>query len=415
MATWALVDCNSFYASVEACFDPTLRGRPVVVLSNGDGCAVARSAEAKPHVEMGEPWHLNREKWERLGIVVRSSNYTLYGDLSSRVMRILSEMAPNIDVYSIDEAFLRLDGIDEVLQHALMIRSRVRQWTGIPVSVGIGPTKTLAKAANKLAKKSPNGVVDLTSDTDQIAALEAMKLTDVWGIAERMARRLEAIGIASPIALRKADPRRIRQELGVLGERLAYELRGVACLGFGLQPVRKTLAYCRGFGRAIVDLDEMRQAVATYVMEAAAKLRREGLAAGYLSLGLETNPFKPEDPQRHVSAGMTLPVATSDTMRLAAAAATLLERLWKPGYRYKRANVLLMDLVPAAGVGAALFDAPDDERSKARMKAMDRLNARFGRGTVSIAGAGVTRPWRAHGANLSRRFTTRFDELIEVR
>ena len=270
----ALVDCNNFYASCERLFQPRLRGRPVVVLSNNDGCVIARSNEAKAlGIAMGAPWHLNKAKFARDGVVVRSSNYTLYGDLSARVMTVLGTFTPELEVYSIDEAFLNLAGFDDRLaQHARQVRTSVLQWTGIPVSVGVAPTKTLAKAANRTAKKQANGggVCVLMTETDQTAALSALELADLWGVAGRLAARLEQLGIDTPLKLRDANLSLVRDRLGVVVERLALELRGIPCQSLVLTaPANKSIVASRSFGRPVTQRHELHQAVATYTERAA--------------------------------------------------------------------------------------------------------------------------------------------------
>jgi DNA polymerase V len=262
----ALVDCNNFYVSCERVFQPELRGRPVVVLSNNDGCVIARSNEAKAlGIAMGAPWHLHRDRFAAAGVVVRSSNYTLYGDMSSRVMSVLSRFTPALEIYSIDEAFLGLGGFTHLEIHAGALRAAVLQWTGIPVSVGIAPTKTLAKVANHAAKKDEKlgGALLLLDEVEQDQALSRIELTDLWGVAGRLAARLQAIGINTPLDLKRGDPRLIRERLGVVTARLALELRGVACLGLEHEiPDRKSIMSSRSFGRAVTTLAELREAVA---------------------------------------------------------------------------------------------------------------------------------------------------------
>lgn len=416
---FALVDCNNFYASCERLFQPELRDKPVVVLSNNDGCVIARSNEAKTlGIEMGVPWHLAKEKFERLGVIVRSSNYTLYGDMSARVMRVLARFTPELEVYSIDEAFLGLGGFGDRLEaHAREIRAAVYQLTGIPVSIGIAPSKVLAKLANRWAKKDPlsGGVRLLMDRAAQDAALGRFELRDIWGIAGRLSARLDEIGICSPFALSCADPRSIRERFGVVGERMVYELRGVSCLGLeDVVPDRKSIIASRSFGRPVTSLQDMREAVVSYVARAAEKLRRQHLATAHFVVFMETNPFKPTEPQRNVTRSVQLPVATSDTGRLAGAAVRALETIWREGYRYKKAGVMLLDLGPAARVSGGLFDRPDNAGSIARMRAMDHLNQRFGRGTVALAGAGIRRPWQLRRERLSKRYTTCWEELLEV-
>jgi DNA polymerase V len=274
---FALVDCNNFYASCERVFQPELRGKPVVVLSNNNGCVIARSNEAKAlGIEMGAPWHLWRERFERDGVIVRSSNYTLYGDMSGRVMRVLSGFTPNLEVYSIDEAFLSLAGFENRLEsHARALRETVIQWTGIPVSIGIGPTKILAKVANRFAKKDPEagGVMVLNDEAGQDAALARMKLTDLWGVAGRIERRLREIGITCPLELKRADQRFIRERFSVVMERMVLELRGVSCMTLEeVVPDRKSIMCSRSFGRAVETRLQMEEAVSTYAARAAEKM-----------------------------------------------------------------------------------------------------------------------------------------------
>lgn len=415
----ALVDCNNFYASCERLFQPALCGRPVVVLSNNDGCVIARSNEAKAlGIKMGDPWHLVKDQHARAGIIVRSSNYTLYGDMSGRVMRVLAGFTPQLEIYSIDEAFLGLAGFEARLEaHAAALRRTVLQWTGIPVSVGIAPTKTLAKVANRLAKKDPvsGGVCALLSEDAQRDALGRIELTDLWGVAGRMAERLVAIGIRNPLDLRDADVRLVRQHTSVVMERMIYELRGLPCIGLEeVAPKRKSLIASRSFGRPVTTRHELEESVRVYVSRAAEKMRRQGLASANLVVFAETNRFKPSDPQYAAQRSVQLAVATADTGKLIRAALTALGGLWRPGFRYKKAGVMLLDLMPAGQVGGGLFDIPDDARSHARMQAVDSLNARFGRGTVGFGTAGEGQAWTLRREFASPRYTTAWEELLLV-
>ena len=415
----ALVDCNNFYASCERVFQPALRGRPIVVLSNNDGCVIARSNEAKAlGIAMGDPWHLVKDRHARSGIIVRSSNYTLYGDMSARVMSVLSRFTPDLEVYSIDEAFLGTAGFEARLEgHARDLRATVLQWTGIPVSVGIAPTKTLAKLANRTAKKDPTsgGVCLLVTEAAQRDALGRMELTDLWGVADRMALRLIKIGIATPLDLLDADPRRVRQEGGVVMERMVHELRGTPCIGLEqVAPKRKSLIASRSFGQAVATRHELEQSVSVFTARAAEKMRRQGLASANLTVMAETNPFKPSEPQYAAQRSVELPVATADTGKLIRAAQVALGRLWRPGYRYKKAGVMLLDLVDSGAVAGGLFDGPDDERSRARMAAVDALNQRFGRGAIGFGTAGESQRWTLRRDHISQRYTTSWDELLRV-
>ena len=415
----ALVDCNNFYASCERVFQPALRGRPVVVLSNNDGCVIARSNEAKAlGVEMGAPWHLHKERFARAGIIVRSSNYTLYGDMSARVMRVLAGFTPDLEIYSIDEAFLSLAGFDDRLEaHARVLRATVLQWTGIPVSVGIAPTKTLAKAANRLAKKDPanGGVALLLTAAAQEAALATMALSDLWGVARRTAEKLAVVGITTPLQLRQADPRFVRERFSVVLERMVHELRGTPCLALeDAAPDRKSIMASRSFGRPVLLASEMAEAVATHTARAAEKMRRQRLATANLTVFVETNRFKPGQPQHCASQGVQLPVSTADTGKLIGAALRGLRLIWRDGFSYKKAGVLFLDLVPAASVQAGLFNAPDTPARQRLMGVVDRLNAQYGRDTVSFARSGRQRAWKLRSLHCSPRYTTSWEELLRV-
>ena len=415
----ALVDCNNFYVSCERVFQPELRGRPVVVLSNNDGCVIARSNEAKAlGIAMGAPWHLHRAQFEKSGVIVRSSNYTLYGDMSARVMKVLSDFTPDFEIYSIDEAFLGMEGFGASLEvHARALRATVLQWTGIPVSVGIAPTKTLTKVANHIAKKEleHGGVVLLLDEAAQDSALARLQLTDLWGIAGRLAAKLQLLGIATPLDLKRTDPLFLRDRLGVVTVRMAMELRGVACLSLEqTTPDRKSIMASRSFGRPVTTLNEMQEAVAAYTMRAAEKLRRQALATAHLAVFIETNRFKPEERQHFASRPVQLPVATSDSAKLIRASRAAITALWRPGYRYKKAGVLLLDLHPANRVQEGLFDRKDDARRVTLMRTLDKLNSRYGRNTLTFAAAGRLQPWKMHRDRLSPRYTTEWGDLLRV-
>lgn len=415
----ALVDCNNFYASCERVFQPRLRGRPVVVLSNNDGCVIARSNEAKAlGIEMGAPWHLNKATFEKHGVVVRSSNYTLYGDMSRRVVEVLRQFSPEVEVYSIDEAFLNLSGFEGRLEaHAREMRAQVLKWTGIPVSVGIAPTKTLAKVANRTAKKrvGADGVVVLMDESSQLEALAAIDLTDVWGVAGRLAKRLNALGIVSAVDLRNAVPEVVRRELSVVVERTARELAGVPCIPFEFQPPQaKSIMCSRSFGRTVTSRDEMEQAVASYAERAAEKLRRKGLQAGQVLVFLETNRFKPQERQYGPSQLVELSVPSADTRRIVKAALAGLSAIWRDGYRYKKTGVLLEGLGRPVDVQGDLWGREDSSQSLALMAALDALNKRMGQGTVTNGAAGVVQGWSLRAERRSPAYTTRWSELLRA-
>jgi DNA polymerase V len=415
----ALVDCNNFYASCERVFQPKLRGKPIVVLSNNDGCVIARSNEAKAlGIPMGEAWHICRKRVDTEGIIVRSSNYTLYGDMSARVMRVLADFTPELEIYSIDEAFLGLSGLDTRLEaHARELRRVVLQWTGIPVSVGIATTKTLAKAANRRAKKDAGcgGVCVMLTEQATDDQLASMAIDDLWGVGSRLAERLAMMGITNPLMLKQADAKFIRERFSVVLERTILELRGIPCIALEeAPPDRKSIMASRSFGETVETRQELEEAVATYTARAAEKLRRQSLAAGRLVVFVQTNRFRPQDAQYAREQAVQLPVATADTGRLIAAAHRGLATIFREGFRYKKAGVMLLDLTAARAVQGGLFDAPDSVRAKARMRALDVLNGRYGRDTVTYAATGTRRAWKLRSEHISPRFSTNWDELLCV-
>ena len=415
----ALVDCNNFYASCERLFQPELRGKPVIVLSNNDGCVIARSNEAKAlGVAMGDPWHLVKDKHKAKGIIVRSSNYTLYGDLSARVMRTLSNFTPDLEIYSIDEAFLSLAGFEGRLDgHARDIRETVVQWTGIPVSVGIAPTKTLAKLANRLAKKDPasGGMLSLATVDAQKLALAQIKLTDLWGVAGRLAARLEAIGIRTPLELRNASPRFVRERCSVVMERMVHELRGEPCLDLEeVTPDRKSIMASRSFGRSVTKLRELEEAVATHTARAAEKMRRQNLATASVVVFVHTNQFKPSAPQYYGTREVELPVASADTTKLIGAAMRALSAVWRKGFGYSKAGVIFPVLCQAADAQPDLFAAPDTAGRKRLMRTVDSLNSRYGRGAITYGTMGRQHGWKLRSDHKSPHYTTDWDQLLKV-
>jgi DNA polymerase V len=417
---FALIDCNNFYVSCERVFQPALYGKPVVVLSNNDGCVIARSEEAKAlGIPMGLPAFQMAERFAQHPIEIYSSNYALYGDMSARVMTTLAQFTPDVEVYSIDEAFLNLAGCGESDLAAVAhgIRRTVQQWTGIPTSIGIGKTKTLAKLANRLAKRTSEaqGVVDLTISPHQDDLLATIPVQDVWGIGPSYTKRLHSHGICTALDLRDADDQWVRAQLGVVGRRIVWELRGISCLPLALcPPLKQSVMVSRSFGKPITIRAEMRQAVATYTSRAAEKLRRAHLAAGRVTVFLMTNRFQAEEPQYQNEISMSLPVATNDTAELFAYALRGLEQIFRPGFRYKKAGVMLTGLVPAHQIQTNLFDTKDRERSATLMAVVDYINTHMGAGTIQYAVVGRTPRWRMRSARRSPRYTTRWEELVVV-
>ncbi|MDX9754174.1 MAG: Y-family DNA polymerase [bacterium] len=423
----ALADCNNFYTSCERVFQPRFEHRPVVVLSNNDGCVIARSNEAKVlGIEMGTPYFKLRELIRRAGVAVFSSNYELYGDMSQRVMSTLAQFSTDLEVYSIDEAFLNLTAIEKSLRrggsgktfeaYARRLRATVRHWTGIPVSIGIAETKTLAKIANRLAKKTPDmaGVMDLRLGPDRDAILERIPVGDVWGIGSRHAIKLERCGIRNARQLRDADDRWVQKELTIVGLRLVHELRGIPCLALELvPPAKKGITASRSFSRPVVLLEELQESVAEYVSRAAVKLRRQGSVAKLLTVFVMTNPFKKE-PQYYNSKNVVFPVPTANTPELIHYARTAVKQLFRPGYRYKKTGVMLTGLIPNNAVQGSFFDIPHRDRDARLMTVLDRVNARMGQATLYYAAAGIEPTWRMRREHCSPQFTTDWKQLAVV-
>ncbi len=413
---FALVDCNNFYVSCERVFQPRLNGRPVIVLSNNDGCVVARSNEAKAlGIGMGVPEFQIRPLLRAHQVQVFSSNYALYGDLSQRVMETLEQFCPDLERYSIDEAFLSLSSFTSrnLADYGRTVRRTVQRWTGIPVSIGIAETKTLAKVANRIAKRNPDteGVFDLTVCPDRDRLLSRIPVEEVWGIGPNHARTLRDYGITTALHLRHADHQWIRKHLGIVGLRLVEELGGRSCLALeDCPPPKQSITCSRSFGTPITTLPEMEEAISVYVSRAAEKLRREGLATTYLTIFLTTNPFKPGP---HYSNGLTrkLSVATASTSELIRLALQGIRQLYREGYEYKKAGVLLTGLVSASQVQTDLFDQHDRERSKRLMAALDQINDRWGASTLRYAATGLHRTWTTQFHRRSPAYTTNWDEL----
>ncbi|AWK88590.1 Y-family DNA polymerase [Azospirillum thermophilum] len=416
--TLALVDCNNFYVSCERVFRPDLEGVPVGVLSNNDGCFVARSAELKAlGVRMGQPLFEVRDLVRHHHVRVFSSNYALYGDMSARVTDCLRGFTPALEIYSIDESFLDLTGIGGDLSgYGAEIRQTVKRWTGIPVCVGIGPTKVLAKLSNHAAKKAlldDRGVCDLRDADAREHVLRAVPVEEVWGIGRRSAEKLSLLGVRTAADLRNLDPRLARQALTVVGERIVYELQGVACLSLDLvPPSRKTIAVTRSFGQPVTDWEPMREAVAAYATRAAEKLRAERLAAEALQVFMHTSPFRP-GPTYSNAVTVELRPATDDTFALIAAAAAAARRIWRDGYAFSKAGVILPGLVPLERVQPDLLAAADRQRGTRLMKALDAINSTMGKDTL-VPAATMGRAWRMRQEQRSPSYTTRLADVPVV-
>ena len=422
MPVFALVDCNNFYASCEKLFDPKLASKPVVVLSNNDGCVVARSAEVKAlGIPMGVPWFKIQKEAKQYGIVAFSSNYALYADMSNRVVEVLGQFTPNLEVYSIDESFLDLTGFNRnLVEYAQEIRQRIQQWLGLAVCVGIAPSKTLAKLANHCAKKGlagSYGVCDFTTMTEsQLTQLFAgIDVGDVWGVGRKIEARLADMGITTVLRLREADPDLIRSKFSVVLERTVRELRCVSCLGLEeVAPDKQQIMCSRSFGQYVYDRDQLEEVVASYVARAAEKLRKQASLACVLMVFIRTNPFSPKEPQYQRSMNIPLPEATADTRVLVMWALKGLKRIYRPGFAYQKAGVMLSELRPKAMAQPSLFADLEDDRGQRLMATLDVINQRWGRGTLRSAAEGMERPWQMKRQRLSPSYTTDWQGLPVV-
>jgi len=416
---FALVDCNNFYASCERVFNPRLDGKAVVVLSNNDGCVVSRSEEAKRlGIGMGVAFFKVKDVIEKNGVEVFSSNYALYEDMSGRVMETLCNFTPEIEIYSIDEAFLNLAGVgDELTNYGRRIRETVKRWTGMPVSIGIAETKTLAKIANRIAKRSRKaaGVFELSDRAYIDKALAQTKVENVWGVGLKTAIKLKRAGIKTALALRGVDVEWMRQCFGVTGVRTVYELRGISCYGLEEEPpTKKSIAVSRMFGRKVETVEELKEAIASYASRAGEKLREKGLAAGSETIFVMTSRFVDKRRRYFDSYTVSFPTATSHTPELIEGAVRGVERLYRKGFLFNKAGIILGELVPEGNVQGNLFDETDRQRTARLMRAVDAVNAKFPYSPLSWAAEGIARPWRTKFVRRSKRYTTRWDELVEV-
>ncbi|EOX4793619.1 translesion error-prone DNA polymerase V subunit UmuC [Vibrio alginolyticus] len=422
MPVFALVDCNNFYASCEKLFRPDLKDTPIVVLSNNDGCVVARSREAKLlGIKMGVPIFQIKAEMQRHGILAFSSNYALYADLSSRVMRTLEEMAPRVEVYSIDEAFLDLTGIESAIslvEFGQKVRERIGHWIGITVCVGIAPTKTLAKLANHAAKKYPatQGVVDLTNPDRQRRLLALVPVDDVWGVGRRLSKRLNALGITTALDLANASPRAIRDQFSVVLERTVRELNGESCIELEeIPPTKKQIVCSRSFGAKVTQFELLREALCEYATRATEKLRKEQQQAKVMTVFIRTSPFKDNEPQYSNSASGELLTPSCDTRDFIELANHLLKRIWKDGFRYAKAGVMLSDFYDPGMFQPGLFDdVSTRSNSQQLMSVLDTIN-QSGAGKVFFAGQGTKKDWSMKREHLSPAYTTRWDQLPRVK
>ncbi len=437
---FALVDCNNFYVSCERVFQPSLEDKPVVVLSNNDGCVVSRSQEAKQlGIGMGVAFFKVKDVAEKNGVIALSSNYTLYADMSHRMMKTLCNFTPEIEVYSIDEAFLNLSGLgDNLTEYGRKIKDTVKQWTGVPVSIGIAETKTLAKIANRIAKrpacpeyltkeKIPTedgtagrsvkaaGVFELTGQSCIDETLAQTKVENIWGIGIKTCIKLKRAGINTALGLRDVDIEWMRQRFGVTGVRTVYELRGTSCYELEEQPPsKKSIVVSRVFGRKVETIEELKEAVSTYASRAGEKLREQGLAAGTMTVFVMTSRFINKCKRYFNSHTICFPTATNYTPELIACATKSVERLYQKGFLFNKAGVILSELGPEDNVQGNFLDEIDRQKSKRLMRTVDTINAKLPYRLLRWAAEGINPSWQTKFTKRSKRYTTRWDELIEV-
>ena len=415
----ALIDCNNFYASCERIFNPKLIGKPIVVLSNNDGCIIARSKEAKKlGIKMGEPYFKAKNIIEKNNVKVFSSNYSLYGDISQRVMETLATFSSEIEIYSIDEAFLGLNGFKnyELNAYCRHIRHIIKKWVGIPVSIGVGPTKTLSKVANNLAKKNftYKGVCILENQIDIKKGLELTQIEDVWGIGKRLSVFLRKYNINTAYHFSQIDRGWIRKNMGVVGEKTYLELNSVSCLDLDLVPSDKqSCCVSRSFSQPIEKLFDLEESVSTYGSRVSEKIREEGLVAESMSVFVLTNHFNRQEKQYSNSIKLHLPYPTNNSIKIVKRALEGIRKIYRSGYRYKKAGVVLYGLT-RHNVTRGLLDYDRDTSDKI-MNTIDKVNNRYGSSTLKIASEGIEKIWKMKRENVSPCYTTRFDDVVIVK
>ena len=415
---FALVDCNNFYASCERVFNPKLEGKPIVVLSNNDGCIVARSNEAKAlGIPMGAPYFKYKDVIKRNNVEVFSSNYTFYGDMSARVMTSLRSIVGEIEIYSIDEAFLDVSEFYycNLEDTAKEIKKLVQQWTGIPISIGIGATKTLAKVANRQAKKyESSDVFDIREEARRIDILKKMELEDIWGISTKSAQRLRKIGIKNPHELAISDPKVICKAVKVTGERIHYELNGISCIPIEEVKNKKTIISSKSFGKKVGTVEELEEAVSMYAARACEKLRAQESRAQGLHVFLRTSPYL--DKERRYTNGMSsyFTIPTSNTSKITKEAKRLTSKLFLPNYEYQKIGVVLLNITDAKNEQYSFYEVEDYDKSDTVMGTIDSVNEKFGNRSIFFGAQGINKDWKMRADRKSAMYTTKVDDLPRV-
>ncbi|PKL84914.1 MAG: SOS mutagenesis and repair protein UmuC [Ignavibacteriae bacterium HGW-Ignavibacteriae-1] len=416
---FALIDCNNFYASCERVFRPDLVGKPVVVLSNNDGCVIARSNEAKAvGIPMGAPLFEYEELLNKHNVQVFSANFALYGDMSQRVMSILEQYSPEMEIYSIDEAFLKFDGLEHLnLQnYSKELRIKVQKWTGIPISVGVAPTKALAKVANRIAKKFPKeteGAYIIDTDEKRIKALKWLKIEDVWGIGRQHSKRLISVGVNTAYDFVQLDDAWVKKQMAIVGLRLKQDLQGIPTLGLDALHSKKSIATTRSFEENYTKLEQLQERISTFAVSCAEKLRQQKSCCNSLMVFVHTNGHRKDLPQYSRNIVIKLPFATNSSIELSRFALFALSKIFKDGYHYKKAGVIVQDFTPEDSPQIHLFENRD-ERHIPLMKAVDALNKSYGQQKIRLATQDQKRVWKMKQEKLSPRYTTKLSDIIKI-
>jgi len=417
---FALVDCNNFYASCERVFRPDLNGKPIVVLSNNDGCVIARSNEAKDlGIPMGAPAFEYEKLFQQQKVHVFSANFALYGDMSHRVMSVLSDYSPAMEIYSIDECFLSLRGFElfNLQEYGMLMRNKVVKWTGIPISVGIAPTKALSKVANRIAKKfseRTKGVYIIDSEESRIKALKWLKVEDVWGIGRQHAKRLQAQGVKTAYDFTQLNDAFVRKQMSVVGLRLKHDLQGIPTLNLDEVQPKKNIATTRSFDGNYTKFEQISERVSTFAVSCAEKLRKQNSCCNSLMVFVHSNRHRKDLPQYSRNIVIQLPFATNSSIELSKFAIQALKQIFKEGYSYKKAGVIVQDFTPQDSVQKSLFEERN-EKHIPLMKAVDKLNALFGQQKIRLASQDAKRVWKMKQEKLSPNYTTKLSDVITIK
>ena len=415
----ALIDCNSFYVSCERLFKPSLIKKPVIVLSNNDGCIISRSSEAKDlGIKMGEPYFKAKKIITKSNVHVFSSNYSLYGDISRRVMKTLKHFAPEMEIYSIDEAFLNLSIVpdNEILQFGKKIRDTVLRWVGIPTSIGIATTKTLSKIANHIAKKEKSGVVSLVNKKNIDRILEKIEIRDVWGVGRQLSKFYINNGIFNANQLKNISNNWIKKNSNVLGSRTAMELRGASCISLEItQSKRKSCCVSRSFGKKVERLQELEESITNHCLNAAEKIRSESLLTKSITIFIRTSSFQKMEIHYSNSKTIDFPIATDNSIEIVKSAILGLKLIFKKGYKYQKSGIILSGLYESKSYNNNLFSSTKDKKTKDLMRSIDYTNFRYGRSTLSLAVALSKKKWKTKKQYFSKIDTTNFDCLPTVK